>query len=230
MDRGPAVCDQSRGKFDLYTDSVWPAEPATGGNRYRDRLGDNHLDDGGNLASLPVAGRSASAVPRLGFDCDGAAIEHYLDELVMENHEHYMRLAIELAFKVPDLPFASVIVDQDSGEVVAEGWNKSSVNPTWHGEIDAINRMIEAACDWKRRSLALYTTAEPCPMCQGAIHWTGIERVVFGSSIRFLQSLGWKQIDIPAQEVAQRTPFSKSTVMGGILEDECNALFKAASF
>ena len=181
-----------------------------------------------NLAALSLGGRSTGAVLHLGVDCDGLATVDFLDELVMENHEHYMRLAIELAFKVPDLPFASVIVDQDSGEVVAEGWNRSSVNPTWHGEIDAINRMIEAACDWKRRSMALYTTAEPCPMCQGAILWTGIETVLFGSSIRFLQSLGWKQIDIPAQEVAQRTPFSKSTVIGGILAEECNALFRAA--
>jgi len=148
---------------------------------------------------------------------------------VMLDHEKYMRRAIELAGNVPELPFAAVIVDQDTGEVLSEGWNKSSINPTWHGEIDAINHMAEAGCDWKARSLALYTTAEPCPMCQGAIHWTGIETVIFGTSIRFLQQLGWKQIDILADEVAQRTPFSKCTLMGGILEDECNSLFEAAS-
>jgi len=66
-------------------------------------------------------------------------------------------------------------------------------------------------------------------MCQGAIHWTGIETVVFGASIRFLQQLGWKQIDILSHEIAQRTPFSKCTLIGGILEDECNSLFESAS-
>lgn len=66
-------------------------------------------------------------------------------------------------------------------------------------------------------------------MFQGAIHWTGIETVVFGASIRFLQQLGWKQIDILAQEVVRRTPFSKSTLVFGVLENECNALFEAAS-
>jgi len=140
-----------------------------------------------------------------------------------------MRRAIELAGNVPELPFAAVIVDQDTGEVVSEGWNKSSINPTWHGEIDAINQMAKAGCDWKVTPLALYTTAEPCPMCQGAIHWTGIETVVFGTSIRFLQQLGWKQIDILAEEVAQRTPFSKCRLIGGMLEDQCNSLFEAAS-
>lgn len=140
-----------------------------------------------------------------------------------------MRRAIELAGNVPELPFGALIVDQDTAEILAEGWNKSSINPTWHGEIDAINHMVKSDCDRDGRSLALYSTAEPCPMCQGAIHWTGIERVVFGSSIRFLQQLGWKQIDILAQEVAQRTPFHECTLIGGILEAECNALFEAAS-
>lgn len=147
----------------------------------------------------------------------------------MLNHQPFMRRAIELAGNVTELPFASLIVDQDTGRILSEGWNKSSINPTWHGEIDAINRMVEAGCDWKEKSLALYTTAEPCPMCQAAIHWTGIETVVFGTSIRFLQQLGWKQIDILAEEVAQRTPFRKCKLLGGILEDECNALFKTAS-
>jgi len=173
----------------------------------------------------------AGAIFCLGVDSDGVAVVDDVVELgaMMLDHEKYMRRAIDLAGNAPNLPFAAVIVDQDTGEVLAEGWNKSSINPTWHGEIDAINQMADAGFDWKATPLALYTTAEPCPMCQGAIHWTGIETVVFGSSIRFLQQLGWKQIDILADEVAQRTPFSKCRLMGGMLEGDCNALFEAAS-
>lgn len=81
--------------------------------------------------------------------------------------ERYMRRAIELAANVPDLPFAALIVDPETGSVLAEGWNKSSVNPTWHGEIDAINSLATAGTAIEGRSLVLYTTAEPCPMCQG---------------------------------------------------------------
>lgn len=147
----------------------------------------------------------------------------------MTDYEPYMRRAIELADAVPDFPFAAVVVEQATGEVVAEGWNRSSINPTWHGEIDAINSMVSKGYDWKRTPLALCTTAEPCPMCQGAIHWTGIETVVFGTSIRFLQKLGRKQIDILAEEVAQRTPFSNCKLTGGVLEEQCNSLFVAAS-
>ena len=179
------------------------------------------------------------------------------------DHEHYMLRAIELAANVPDRPFAAVIVDRSSGQIVAKGWNKSSLNPTWHGEIDAINQLstvreitdalsATSPCPLPRGAkehwtvnsrtvlsessvkldpgqLVLYTTAEPCAMCQGAILWSGIGTVVYGTSIRFLQSLGWRQIDILAEEVIRRSPAWRCTLVGGVLEQECNALFEAAS-
>ncbi|MDB5336574.1 MAG: CMP/dCMP deaminase zinc-binding protein [Planctomycetaceae bacterium] len=144
-------------------------------------------------------------------------------------HEHYMRRAIELAANTPDLPFGAVIANQESGEIVAEGWNRSSLNPTWHGEIDAINSLAQIRSVIEPNQLVLYTTAEPCPMCQGAILWTGIGTVVYGTSIRTLQSQGWRQIDIPAAEVIRRSPTWKCSLIAGILEKECNALFVAAS-
>ena len=144
------------------------------------------------------------------------------------DHESYMRRSIELAGNVPDLPFGAVIVDRDSGKILAEGWNKSSINPTWHGEIDVINQLVLSDPRIDGRKLVLYTTAEPCPMCQGAILWTGIETVVFGTSIRSLQRLGWRQIDILAEEVIRRSPAWKCTIIGGVLAQECDALFALA--
>ena len=145
------------------------------------------------------------------------------------DHERYMRRAIASAANVPNLPFGAVIVNRDSGTLLAEGWNKTSINPTWHGEIDAINQLAVSAPAIEGTGLVLYTTAEPCPMCQGAILWSGIETVVFGTSIRFLQNNGWRQIDIPAEEVVQRSPSWRCRLIGGVLEQECNALFLAAS-
>ena len=112
----------------------------------------------------------------------------------MNDHEHYMRRAIELAANVPEFPFGALIVHRDSGEILAEGWNKSSTNPKFHGEIDAINQLVLNNPGISRDQLVLYTTAEPCPMCQGAILWTGIEMVVFGTSIRSLQKI-WMATD-----------------------------------
>lgn len=146
----------------------------------------------------------------------------------MNDHEHYMRRAIELAANVPAYPFGAVIVDRGNGKIVAEGWNKSSVNPTFHGEIDAINRLVLNHPGIDCKELMLYTTAEPCPMCQGAILWTGIQMVVFGTSIRSLQKMGWRQIDILAEEVIRRSPSWRCTIIGGILEQECDAMFELA--
>jgi tRNA(Arg) A34 adenosine deaminase TadA len=145
------------------------------------------------------------------------------------DHSRYMRLAIVEAKKTPKLPFGAVIVDRRTGLVLASGHNRSRESPTFHGEIDVINRLAASAKrpdDWS--PLVLYTTAEPCPMCQSAIEWSGIGAVVFGSSIPFLVDQGWSQIDIRAEEVIRRTSFRRTAIVGGVLEEECNALFVAA--
>jgi tRNA(adenine34) deaminase len=144
------------------------------------------------------------------------------------SHEDYMRRAIALARQVPRLPFGAVLVRRAMGGIVAEGFNRSSESPTFHGEIDAINRCAAAhpSIDWTE--LDLYTTAEPCPMCQSAIEWAGIATVYYGTSIPYLKDRGWWQIDIRAEEVARRTPFRRTTIVGGILARECNALFDTA--
>jgi len=147
--------------------------------------------------------------------------------VVEPDDESHMRRAIRLAANNPKYPFAAVIIDEEK-RVVGEGWNRSVQNPTWHGEMDAINKCAAAhpGIDWTK--LTLYTTAEPCAMCQGAVAWAGIKRVVFGSSIPFLKSIDVWAIDIRAEELARLAAFRKCAVVGGVLEEECNKLFRAA--
>jgi len=144
------------------------------------------------------------------------------------NHEDFMRRAITLALKVPEFPFGAVIVKRATGEIVAEGFNQSALNPVFHGEMVAINRCAELhhPTDWSE--FDLYTTAEPCPMCQSAIEWAGIACVYYGTSIPYLQKHNWWQINIRASEVITQTSFRNTTIVGGILEAECNALFDNA--
>ena len=143
-------------------------------------------------------------------------------------YEEYMRKAIEVARRNPNAPFGALLVDGPTGQILAEGVNRWQENPTWHGEIDAINRCAaeQPGVTWSR--LRLYTTAEPCCMCLGAVLWARIPEVVFGTSIQTLMRLGWSQIDIPSEEVARRTAFTACSLMGGVLEAECDALFQAA--
>ena len=65
-------------------------------------------------------------------------------------------------------------------------------------------------------------------MCQSAIQWAGIGRIFYGTSIPYLQQLNWWQINIRASEVIAKTSFRSNSLVGGILEAECNALFDNA--
>ncbi|MFE5940860.1 nucleoside deaminase [Streptomyces sp. NPDC056470] len=136
-----------------------------------------------------------------------------------------MRRAIELGMNVPSFPFGALIVDRRSADVLAEGWQKD--NPICHGEIDALNALAKAHAGIDGTDLLLYTTAEPCPMCQSATLWAGIGTVIFGTSIEYLKNRGWWQIAITSAEIVRQADFRHCTLIGGVLERECNALFES---
>ena len=143
------------------------------------------------------------------------------------DHEARMRQAIAVAKNNNAAPFGAVIVQRASGEIVATGVNASSENPTWHGEIVALNNYAKTGRgNWSE--LTLYTTAEPCCMCQGAIVWAGVSEVVYGVSIGQLADMGWKQIHISAAEVTAKSWRTGIPITGGVLVEECKQLFLAA--
>lgn len=162
--------------------------------------------------------------PALGAEVDVDVLKN----LKNLDHEKFMRLAIAQGKKVPDCPFGSVIVDTRTLKVVGEGWVRVGKNPIWHGEMTAIDscKSEEPGFDWK--SVCLYTTGESCPMCQSAIIWTGMPMVVYGSSMPFLQSLKFGEINIRATVVNDASLKGKCQIVGGILEEECNQLFRDA--
>ncbi len=137
----------------------------------------------------------------------------------------FMRLALDRAHAAHGHPFTAVIAAPARGLVLAEGVNRHEESAIWHGEVDAIARLDARHPRTGRDDLTLYTTAEPCPMCQGAILWAGIPRVVYGTSIPFLAARGWWQIDLRAADVAARAPGRPCVVVGGVLSAECDALF-----
>lgn len=146
----------------------------------------------------------------------------------MDRPSRMMKKAIEVALGNRAFPFGAILVNRSNDHVVAEGINRTDENPTWHGEIDVINRYASSCSDATWGDLDLYTTAEPCPMCQAAILWAGFPRVFWGTSISTLIDMGWNQIDIHAVELSSRTPFTECEVIGGILEADCDQLFRDA--
>lgn len=154
----------------------------------------------------------------------------HAEEAVKLQDEQYMAQAIETACQNLKRPFGALLVDMREGEVLAAAVNRSYRNPVAHGELEAIREAGRTAKgDIRWEECTLYTTAEPCPMCMTGILWTGIARVVYGTSAHTLKEMGFRSIDLPAAEIVQRAGESlPCELVGGVKESECNALFAAA--
>jgi guanine deaminase len=76
-------------------------------------------------------------------------------------------------------PFGAIIVKDD--KIIAEANNRVVLNndPTAHAEILAIRQASEVLQSHELNGCTLYTSCEPCPMCLGAIYWSGISRVIY---------------------------------------------------
>ncbi len=129
----------------------------------------------------------------------------------MENltNEKVMRLAIRLSLENVEQgggPFAAVIVKD--GEIVATGVNRVAEenDPTAHAEIKAIRTATQKLQQFKLTDCVLYSTCEPCPMCLGAIYWSGIPTIFYGNTRDDADEYGfddshiYQQIGMPADK------------------------------
>ena len=146
-------------------------------------------------------------------------------------HERYMKLALDnLELDYPEKPrgpFATVIVNRHTGEVVCEGINQYRESPTFHGEIVALNACARVRPQVEWRDLALYTTAEPCPMCMSAIVWTRIPEVIYGTSVEELIRLGVNQFRLDSVTVAAAAPFYSGRIVGGVLAERADPIYRS---
>jgi tRNA(Arg) A34 adenosine deaminase TadA len=120
-------------------------------------------------------------------------------------------------------PFAALVVAAD-GTVLAESMNAHAVDRTCHAEMNAARAASAAHAPAALHGATMYTSAEPCAMCAGAIYWTGIGRVVYGlSEARLLQLTGSDPanptLSLPCREVFSRGQ-RPILVVGPLLEDE----------
>ncbi|MGD0340138.1 MAG: nucleoside deaminase [Bacteroidales bacterium] len=78
-------------------------------------------------------------------------------------------------------PFGAVIAID--GKIIAEAGNMvvPSHDPTAHAEILAIRKASAALKSHNLSDCVIYASCEPCPMCLGAIYWSGIKKVVYAT-------------------------------------------------
>lgn len=110
-----------------------------------------------------------------------------------------MRAAIALSRRARDrgnAPYGAVLVDA-TGRVLLEAQNTevTDADCTAHAELNLVR---EAARRFDRAKLgdcAVFASGEPCPMCAGAIYWSGVGRVVFALSLDSMIALGGESAD-----------------------------------
>ncbi len=101
-------------------------------------------------------------------------------------HEHFLGLAIDAATRGASEgrggPFGAVVVKD--GTVLATGCNAVPTlnDPTAHAEIQAIRAACLGLKTFVLQGCTVYASAEPCPMCLGALYWARVDRVFFAAT------------------------------------------------
>ena len=102
----------------------------------------------------------------------------------MKKDKSFLSKAIEIAgysLENGGGPFGAVIVR--NGKIISEAYNRVVLNndPTAHAEILAIRQASSVLRSYDLTGCTLYSSCEPCPMCLGAIYWSGIKKIVYAS-------------------------------------------------
>ena len=126
-------------------------------------------------------------------------------------------------------PFAAIVMAAD-GSVLSEAGNNSlppEGDPTQHAELRAAQMAYRSGTASQLAGATLYTSAEPCAMCAGAIYWCGIGRVVYALSEESLLRLTGDHPENPTFSLPCREVFArgqrKVEVEGPALEEDASA-------
>ncbi len=141
-----------------------------------------------------------------------------------ENEERFMREALVEARKAAclgEVPIGAVVVKD--GEIVGRGHNvtQTAMDPTGHAETVALRDAAKRLGGWRLEDCDLYVTAEPCPMCAGAIVLARIRTLYIGAMDPKTGACG-SLMDIPEDPRLNHN----AAVVTGVLEDDSRRLLK----
>jgi len=130
-------------------------------------------------------------------------------------------------------PFGAILVS-GTGEILLEVENGYMPDRDMTGHAERL-LATAASKQFDPKFLAgctLYSSAEPCCMCAGAMYWAGIGRLVYGLSERRLKTITGNHAENPTLDLPCRTVFAAGQrpveVIGPLLEDEAAAIHAGA--
>jgi tRNA(Arg) A34 adenosine deaminase TadA len=126
-------------------------------------------------------------------------------------------------------PFGAILVDEKHNVLIEA---ENGYMPAHDGTAHAERLLATQACTTLGadvlRNATLYSSAEPCAMCAGAIYWAGIGRVVYGLSEHRLRAVTGDHPENPTLDLSCREVFKSgqrpTEVVGPLLEEEAEAL------
>ena len=142
-----------------------------------------------------------------------------ISEEQQKKDERYMRMALDeahLAYEAGEIPIGAVVVCKDRVISRAHNLTETLCDVTAHAEMQAITSAANTLGGKYLTDCTLYITVEPCTMCAGAIGWAQIPRIVYGAAD---EKRGF-------HEYAPKAMHPKTTVTGGVLEEECRQLMQ----
>ena len=146
----------------------------------------------------------------------------------MPDDESLLREAIALAAESRaggNHPFGALLADSEGRVLIRAG---NGFHPHGDGTAHAERLVATRACielpPDQRADATLYSSAEPCAMCAGAVYWAGIGRVVYGLSEARLKAMIGPHPENLTMDLPCRTVFAagqrRIEVIGPLLEDE----------
>jgi tRNA(Arg) A34 adenosine deaminase TadA len=144
-----------------------------------------------------------------------------------------LRQAFEVARRsraAGDHPFGSVLADGEGNLLMEQGngYTSEGGDRTAHAERLLASRAARAYDLKFLARCTLYTSAEPCAMCSGAIYWAGIGRVVFGQTEKGLKEQTGAHEENPTLDLPCGLVFAAgqrpTEVVGPMLEEEAAKL------
>ena len=140
-------------------------------------------------------------------------------------HEYFMQQALKEAYKALDageVPIGAVVVMQD--KIIARGHNQVETlgDATAHAEIIALTSAFNYLGAKYLPDAILYVTIEPCVMCCGAMYWSKIGKLVYGSPDPKHGGLSL----LSNTDKNKKMLHPKTGIVNNVLANECVALMK----
>ena len=129
-------------------------------------------------------------------------------------------------------PFAALVVDKASGELVSVGVNVvlSSGLSSTHAEVVALSLAQVSSGAWDLgadRELELVVNWRPCVMCYGAAIWSGVRHLLIAGSGPECEELTGFDEGPLREDWAAELEARGISVTQGVLRDEATAVFAA---